>query len=183
MTRQQGRPASRSSRVQTVGWWTPPANPPVIAENKWRLARLKVNVAAAGDSGAIENITPARVFEILKAQQGVDITPALASVRICGVFSYALAGVADGGAQVYPSTKLRVYTPKEDNSQGVLIAQREDSGTLDSGSDWLQVPRVSSERGLEWCFNCILCPGRELPCCKGLHIRGLFLDSEPQLIT
>lgn len=125
-------PGPRSSRVNTVAWYTPPANPPAVAENKWRTARLKINVAAAGDSGAVENITPARLFLTLKSQQGLDIPPALTSVRVSGVFSYALAGVANAGGQVYPSTKIRVYTPKEDSTQGVLIAQREDSGTLDS---------------------------------------------------
>lgn len=140
----------RAGHVADVGvFYNPPRDPPMIIENKWRFARLKLNVAAAGDSGAIENITPARVFEVLKAQQGVDITAALASCRIIGTFSYALPGVADSGAQVYPSTKLRVYTPMEDSSQGVLVAQREDSGTLEvPGKVGYRYPRHLAERVL-----------------------------------
>jgi hypothetical protein len=114
------------------GWFSPKPNPPVVAENVWRYARLKINVAAAGDSGAIENITPAVIFEKLKAQQGIDITAALASVKITSVMSYALPGIADTGAQTYPSTKIRVYAPLETLAQGVLIAQKEDAGTLNS---------------------------------------------------
>lgn len=114
------------------GWYNPSKDPPVIAENVWRYARLKLNVAAAGDSGAIENITPTVVFSLLKSQQGIDITAALASVKITSVFSYALPGIADTGSQTYPSTKIRVYAPLEDTTQGVLIAQKEDSGTLNN---------------------------------------------------
>lgn len=126
------RSAPRSGRTHTVLWWTPPANPPVIIENKWRTARLKISSLAAGDAGIIVDITPAGLFTALKNQQGIDITTALASVRVLGMFSYAFAGVADTGQQVYPSTKIRVYSPMEDSTQGVLIAQREDQGTLDS---------------------------------------------------
>jgi len=122
----------KMSLTEIGGWFTPPKNPPQVAENKWRPARLKINIAAAGDSGAIENITPTLVFNTLKAQQGIDVTAALSSCRIKSIFSYSVPGVADSGGQVYPSTKIRVYSPEEDSSQGVLIAQREDSGTLDS---------------------------------------------------
>jgi len=123
---------SKPSLAEVGGWFVPSKNPPPVAENRWRPARLKFNIAAAGDSGAIENITPTSVFTILKTQQGIDVTAALASCRIKSIFTYALPGVADSGGQVYPSTKIRIYSPEEDSSQGVLIAQREDAGTLDS---------------------------------------------------
>lgn len=131
-------PKKKSSRNQgsrrnlpAAGWSKPPRDPPPVRENAWRRALLKLNVAAAGDSGAVENVTPARVFNTLKAQQGLDVTAALSSCKVIGLHSYAVPGVADGGGQVYPSTKLRMYTPNEDSTQGVLIDQREDSGTLD----------------------------------------------------
>jgi len=126
-----GRPRRPPALGDICTWTKPSRDPPVIIENRWRHARIKINIAAAGDSGAIENITPALVFSSLKAQQGLDVTASLSSVRIVGMNAYALAGVADSGGQTYPSTKLRIYTPKEDSTQGVLLSQREDSGTLD----------------------------------------------------
>jgi len=113
-------------------WITPPSNPPPIIENRWRKAILKFNSPAAGDSGSIEDVTPARVFELLKSQQGLDVTAALSKCRFLQIKSYSLPGVADSGGQTYPTTKMEIYTPEESATQGVLLAQREDSGTLDS---------------------------------------------------
>lgn len=124
--------AASSVSTNIVRWFNPPANPPPVMETKWRYARLKFGSAAAGDSGAIENWTPVRVFEGLKAQQGLSVDAGLASVRVLGAALYALQGVAASGGQTYPSAKLRMYTPMEDSTQGVLVAQREDSGTLQS---------------------------------------------------
>lgn len=133
----RGRPrtfiAKSGTNLSTIGrWYSPPANPPVILETKWRFCRLKFGVAAAGDSGAIENYTPVRIFEGLKAQQGIDVTAALSTCRILRISSYALQGVADSGGQTYPSTKIRAFAPTEDTNQGVLLEQREDGGTLQS---------------------------------------------------
>eukprot|EP01084_Bolivina_argentea_P056622 103580_1 len=110
-----GRPKQRrthlaksGTNLQTVGnWHSPPVDPPPIIDNKWRFARLKTNVAGAGDSGAITDLTAVSVFNALKVQQGVNISNDPASVRILKVMTYALQGVAGAGGQTYPSTKIR----------------------------------------------------------------------------
>jgi len=133
--RKSGNPggfAAPGTGASIVRWFNPSPDPPPVAETKWRFARLRFGASAAGDSGAIENWTPVRIFEGLKAQQGLSVDTGLASARVLGCMLYALQGVADSGGQTYPSAKLRVYTPNEDSTQGVLVAQHEDAGTIQS---------------------------------------------------
>jgi len=60
------------------------------------------------------------------------VTASLSKCRILSIRSYSLPGVADSGGQTYPTSKIEIFTPEESGTQGVLLAQREDSGTLDS---------------------------------------------------
>lgn len=113
----------------------PPKDPPTIVEQKWRRATLKVNVAAAGDSGAIEIFTGARIQETLLAQQRIPAPTSGEKMVFMThkIMSYALPGVADSGQQVYPSTKIRAYPLNGLDQLALSYAQdqKEDSGTLE----------------------------------------------------
>jgi len=147
----------------------PPSDPPVVQETKWRFARLKIGVAAAGDSGAITNFTPASLFAVLKSQQGIEVQTGLATVRVLKVMSYALQGVADSGGQTYPSTKIRVYSPLEDSAQGVLISQREDAGTLQSVARiGYTYPKHLQDRVLNEASTAYFCQTESYHCARGI---------------
>jgi len=122
----QKKPAART------GWYTPPRDPPPVIENQWRYAKVRIDIESTdGNLARIADITPAQIFASLKFQQGLDVTAALSSCKVLGASSYALPGIGQGGEQVFPSTSLRVFSPQEDNTQGVLIDQRHDTGTLE----------------------------------------------------
>jgi hypothetical protein len=151
-----------------------------VLENKWRYARVKLNIAAAGDSGAIENITPTTVFSLLKSQQGVDVQTGLASCRVMSIFSYAVPGVADSGGQTYPSTKLRIYTPMEDSTQGVLLEQREDQGTLDEPARiGYHYPIHLKQRVLNEASTSYFCQLEQYHCARGYIYIDLYWTTSP----
>eukprot|EP01084_Bolivina_argentea_P164372 285759_1 len=164
-----GRAGGSRGSAAIGGWFTPPRDPPVVAETKWRFARLKFGVSAAGDDGAITNYTGANVFEGLKAQQGLNVTAALSACRILQVMSYALQGVGDTGGQTYPSTKIRAYSPLEDGGQGVLLEQREDSGTLrDVAKIGYKFPKHLQERVLGGSATAYFAQVENYHCSRGI---------------
>lgn len=135
-TRRKPRTRSAPAMRGKIGiFGKPPKDPPSIVEQKWRRATLKVNVAAAGDSGAIEIFTGVRIQEILLAQQRIPapVSGEKMVFMMHKIVSYALPGVADSGQQVYPSTKIRGYPLNGLAQLSLSYAQdqAEDSGTLD----------------------------------------------------
>lgn len=173
--------AMSGTSLQAVGnWHSPPVDPPPIIDNKWRFARLKTNVAAAGDSGSLIDFTAVSVFNALKVQQGVNISSDVASVRILKVMSYALQGVADAGGQTYPSTKIRVYAPLEDSSQGVLLGQREDIGTLQSAARiGYRYPKHLQDRVLASSSTAYFCQVENYHCARGYVYIDVMWTTNP----
>jgi len=114
---------------------TPPPDPPVIKEVKWRRTLLKFDTVAATDAGQIEIVSAAKLLVQLTAQQRVP--PPLANekmvFRVHYVMTYGLPGIGDGGNQVYPSAKIRAYSLNDPKQILTSWAQdeAEDSGTLD----------------------------------------------------
>jgi len=169
------------SNRQTIGrWFMPPANPPIVLETKWRYARLKIGIAAAGDSGAITQFTGTSIFAALKTQQGIDVTAALSTCRVLSVRSYALQGVADSGGQTYPSTKIRAYAPMEDSAQGVLLEQREDAGTLSSVARiGYHYPKHLRERVIQGTATNYFCETENYHCARGIVYIDIMWATQP----
>jgi len=116
-------------------WVKPPAIPPTIKEQKWKYLTLKVNIAAAGDSGAVEVFTPKSLREFVTTQTRVPQPDEgeVMMIRLHKVEAYALPGVADSGGQTFPSMKLYVYDltrPLAQQANSFSMDTRESSGTL-----------------------------------------------------
>eukprot|EP01084_Bolivina_argentea_P089280 161115_1 len=175
-----GRAGGSRGNGAIGGWFVPPRDLPTVAETKWRFARLKFGIAAAGDGGAITNYSGTTVFEGLKTQQGINVTAALSACRILQVMSYALQGVGDSGGQTYPSTKIRVYAPLEDGGQGVLIEQREDSGTLrDVAKIGYKYPKHLQERVLGGSSTSYFVQTENYHCSRGIVFIDVMWATQP----
>jgi len=131
-SKRPSRGNGKSKPATRTGWYTPPRDPPPVIENQWRYAKVRLDIESTdGNTPRIADLSPTHIFAALKYQQGLDVTAALSSCKVLGASSYALPGIGQGGGQVFPSISLRVYSPQEDNTQGVLIDQRHDTGSLD----------------------------------------------------
>lgn len=157
---------SRPPPANNGAWFTPPANPPTIKEQKWKKVLLKANVAAAGDSGAIDIFTPIRLRELVQNQFRVPAPSAneVMLVRVHSVMSYSLPGVADSGAQTYPSTKLYIYDLNNPQAASTSWSMEtsESSGTLDTPArigytypGWMQtIPILATDDATSELFKC-----------------------------
>lgn len=151
---------ARASPVDYGKWFTPSPTPPTIKEQKWKTARLKLQVAAAGDSGAVEIFNPVRLREIIGTQQRLPAPTAVQKmlVRVKSVFSYALPGIAESGTQAYPSTKIYVYDLGNlaNAATNWSMDTRESAGTLNHAARigyafprWMQSIPILTEGSVE----------------------------------